>query len=278
MTPTRATAPGPRPPRPPTWVARDATTVTGRPSTQRPHTAIGKVVALVEALAEHDRLGALADATGLPASTTHRILGELVELGWAHLSDRTYTPGARLLALGRLIETDDALARLALPAVRHLCDRTGYTIHFAVLHGDVAVYALKIEGRRAYLMRSRVGDSLALHGSAIGKAVLSRMDEKEVRAIASHTGLPAVTPATITDVDALLDHLRAVRTRGWAMDDGEHENHTRCVGAPVLDARGRPFGGVSLSALDLDLSMDDARTMAKRVVETAREVSQALQR
>lgn len=82
----------------PTRVSPDLTTVTDGSSARHPHTAIGKVVAVIEALAEHDRLGALADVTGLAPSTTHRILGELADLGWAHVGDRTYTPGARLLA------------------------------------------------------------------------------------------------------------------------------------------------------------------------------------
>lgn len=238
--------------------------------------AIAKVVAVLESLPDADRLGRIADAAGLPPSTTHRILSELVELGWAHVEDRTYVAGPRLLSIARRLDTDAALTRLASAPLRRLCDRTGYTAHFAVRHGDAAVYALKLEGRRAYLLRSRVGDTVALHRSAIGKSVLARLGNDEVREIAARTGLPRATDATLTDVDALLADLTLVRRRGWAIDEGENEDHTRCVGAAVVDASGRPLGGVSLSALTFDLPRDVAQRLSERVVETARDISAVL--
>ena len=123
-------------------------------------TAIEKLMAVLEALPEHDRVKSLSEATGLAPSTTHRILNQLAELRWVYAFDRSYVPGPRLLSLVSRIDVDAALARMASEAVRRLCTQTGYTVHFAVLHGDGAVYALKREGRRAYLMRSRVGDQL----------------------------------------------------------------------------------------------------------------------
>jgi IclR family acetate operon transcriptional repressor len=252
------------------------TIAAGDSSNARTPTAIEKVVSLLEALADHDRVKDLSEATGLPPSTTHRILGELVDLSWVHASDRSYTPGPRLLSLVRRIDTDSALARIAYGPVSRLSGQTGYTVHFGVRHGDVAVYAIKKEGRRAYLMRSRVGDELALHRSAIGKAILSHLPEQEVRQIAERTGLPPATPATITDVDALIEHLAEVRRRGWAMDEEENEQHTRCVGAAVLDPDGKPLAAVSLSALVFDMPQDLAQRLAGMVVATAKEISAAL--
>jgi IclR family transcriptional regulator, acetate operon repressor len=239
-------------------------------------TAIEKVVTVLEALAEHDRVKDLSAATGLPPSTTHRILSELVDLGWVHTAERSYTPGPRLLSLVRRIDVDGGLARIAYEPVSRLSRQTGYTVHFGVLHGDAAVYAIKKEGRRAYLMRSRVGDELPLHRSAIGKAILSHMPEAQVRQIAERTGLPAATPNTITDVEALIEHLAEARRRGWATDEEENEEHTRCIGAAVLDADGRPLGAVSLSALVFDMPQDLAQRMAGMVMATAKEISAAL--
>jgi IclR family transcriptional regulator, acetate operon repressor len=242
----------------------------------RPETAIEKLVAVLEALPEHDRVKSLSEATGLPPSTTHRIVNQLAELGWVHASDRSYAPGPRLLSLVRRIDTDSALARIASDAVRRLSAHTGYTVHFGVLHGDVAVYAIKKEGRRAYLMRSRVGDQLPLHCTAIGKAILASLPEAQVRQIAERTGLPAATTNTITQFEALIEHLAQVRHRGWALDDEENEEHTRCVGAAVFDSTGRTVGGISLSALVFDMPIDVAQRLAGTVVATAKEITAAL--
>jgi IclR family acetate operon transcriptional repressor len=253
--------------------------MTARPGTtsRRSPSAIGKTIAVLEALAEEQRLSEIARVTGLHTSTVHRILQELVGLDWAREDDdRGYALGSRLLALAGRASDDSDLARTARPALRTLCERTGYTVHFGVRHGDEAVYVDKLDGRRAYRMRSRIGTTLALHSTAIGKAILAALPDEEVRAIAARTGLPRRTPRTLITPDTLLSSLATARARGWALDDEENEVHTRCLAAVVIDHRGMPIGAVSLSALVFDLDRERARRLAPLLIHTAREVSAAL--
>lgn len=244
---------------------------------QKEMSAIGKAVAVVEAMAREYRLSEIARVTGLPTSTVHRILQELVELGWSRESDdRTYALGARLLTLVGQADDGFAVVRAARPILRALCERTGHTVHLALREGDEAVYVDKLDGRRIYQMRSRIGLSIPLHSTAIGKALLAQLPDDEIRLIAARTGLPARTERTITHVPTLLSHLALVRRRGFAVDDEENEVHTRCVGAAVVDHRGVPIGGLSLSSLAFDLDAEHIRQFAVLVVGAAREVSAAL--
>jgi IclR family acetate operon transcriptional repressor len=236
--------------------------------------ALQKVIAVVEALAHEHRLSDIARHTDLPASTVHRILQELVQAGWAREEEgRTYALGARLLSLPSRSTSTDDLARLARPQLRRLCQASGRTVHFAVLDGDELVYLDKLEGTRAYSMRSRIGMTLPLHCTAIGKAVLARMPDAEVRQVAARAGLPAVTPRTMTDVTVLLRHLAKVRTRAYAVDDEENEAHTRCVGAAVVNHRGEPIGGVSVSSLAFDVTGAEVEELGAQVAETAMAIS-----
>ena len=239
--------------------------------------ALQKAIAVVEALAHERRLSDIATHTGLPVSTVHRIVQELVQAGWAREEEgRTYALGARLLSLpSRTTGTDD-LARLARPQLRELCQASGRTVHFAVLDGDQLVYLDKLDGARAYSMRSRIGMTLPLHCTAIGKAVLAQMPDAEVRQIAARAGLPAVTTRTITDVTTLLRHLAKVRTRAYAVDDEENEPHTRCVGAAVVNHRGDPIGGVSVSSLVFDVTGAEVEELGAMVARTAAAVSAAI--
>jgi hypothetical protein len=52
---------------------------------------------------------------------------------------------------------------------------------------------------------------------------------------------------TLTDLDALLARLAEVRARGYAVSDGENAYGLVTVAAPVLDPRGAPSAGVSLT-------------------------------
>lgn len=239
--------------------------------------AAGKVVLVVEALIDHGSVSDIARATGLPTSTAHRILRELTDLGWV-LADgeRGYLLGPRIMLLASRVGRGGGLGHVARPYLLDLCKRTTHTVHFALRQGDEAVYVDKIEGSRAYAMRSRVGMSLPLHCTAIGKAVLAMTPEPEVRKILERNPMKALTTNTITDPDELMAHLRTVARRGHSVDNEENESHTRCIGAAVLDHRGVPIGGVSLSALAFDLDLHQIRTIAPQVIKAAREVSRAI--
>ena len=239
--------------------------------------AIAKLVMVVETLTDHHRLSDIARATNLPTSTVHRILQELVGLGWVReTDDRGYALGARLLGLLGQAGDESQIARLGRPIIAALNEQTGHTIHLAVRQGDEAVYVDKLDGRRAYQMRSRIGLSIPLHCTAIGKAVLAVLPDEGVLEIARRTGLPRRTSHTITDPGELLRHLQTVRRLGFAIDDQENELHTRCIGAAIVDSRGAPIAGVSLSSLAFDLDKKKVTRIAPLVVAAANSLSEAL--
>ncbi|GIH98678.1 IclR family transcriptional regulator [Planobispora takensis] len=243
----------------------------------REGSSIDKALAVLEALAEHHRVTDIAAATGVSKSTVHRILQSLVDWGFARADGNGgYEPGPRILTLaGRVMNRFDP-ARQASGALGALHEKIGYTTHFAIRSGDEAVYVDKLEGRRPYQMPSRVGMSLRLHCTAIGKAILAQLPAEEVRAICGRTGLPAPTPNTITTVDGLLAHLTEVRARGYAFDEEENLPEILCVGAPVFDHTGHVLGGISVSALKMDMTPQELERLAPEVVAAAREVSAAL--
>lgn len=239
--------------------------------------AIEKALSVLEALADRERITELAEMTGLPKSTVHRILQSLVGHGFA-TSDGNggYLPGPRILTLaGKVMHRIDP-ARLADPALRGLRDRTGHTVHFAMRNGDEAVYVEKLAGHKPYQMPSRIGQSMNLHSTAIGKAILAELSNEEVAAICRRTGMERKTPQTIASAPALQTHLSDVRRRGYAIDDEENVPGLRCVGAAVIGHNGQVIGAVSISTLVHELSMREARTIGAEVVKTAREVSLAL--
>ncbi|WP_282706732.1 IclR family transcriptional regulator, partial [Glycomyces tenuis] len=129
--------------------------------------------------------------------------------------------------------------------------------------------------KKPYRLASRVGMSLALHCTSIGKAVLASLPDEEVRKVARRTGMPRRTPNTITDPDRLLDELATVRARGWAEDHEENEIGVCASGAAVVDHTGEVIGGISAVALAHEATGSDER-LGREVVRAARAVSRAL--
>ena len=238
--------------------------------------AIEKVLAVLEALPENERVTAIAQATALPKSTVHRILQALVEHEFAMVTgDGAYSGGPRILLLAGRVMSRFNPAQHAQNALRRLQEEAGHTVHFALLAGDEAVYAAKIEAGKPYRMPSRVGMGIRLHTTAIGKAILAAMPDEEVLARLRRSGMERRTPNTVTDPRAMLHHLAAVRARGYALDEEENEAGIRCIGAAVSDQTGRVVGGVSLSVLALEVATP-LDGYAPAVLAAARDISASL--
>ena len=239
--------------------------------------ALNRILLTLLALTTASRVSDIARVSGLPASTTHRILTELADLEWVVRDDsRGYAPGPQLLQLaGAVLERAD-YSQLARESMEQLRDATGFTVHLGMRAGDEAVYVAKLDGRRAYSMRSHVGMLVPLHCTALGKALLANLGHEEVASIAARRGLTRMTDASITDLPSLLTELDGIGRRGWSVDDGENEEHTRCLGAVIYDGSGRPFGGLSLSGLEFDMSWPDVERFGPMLIATAAAVSARL--
>ena len=180
-------------------------------------------------------LSELSDHSGLPLPTIHRLLRTLVHRGYVRqLPSRRYALGASVLRLA------DAAGRQLGAAARGQLERVaatvGETANLAMLDGEMAVYVAQASSTHSMRMFTEVGRRVHLHCTGVGKMLLAALPEEQVRAVAQHTGLPAATEHSITEIEALLDELARIRERGYAVDDGEQEVGVRCFAVPVVGA------------------------------------------
>jgi IclR family acetate operon transcriptional repressor len=156
-----------------------------------------------------------------------------------------------------------------------LCD-TEETVHLCILDQGEVLYLDKVDSSRSVRMTSAIGLRNAAHCTAVGKAMMAWLPEEEVDTIIRQHGLARFTPKTITTLRELKAELKKVRKCGYGVDDEEHEEGVRCVGAAVLDHRGRPVAAVSASAPSFRLPLDRIPLMADAVCRAARELSKEL--
>jgi IclR family acetate operon transcriptional repressor len=222
------------------------------------------------------RLTDIATRAAVPKPTAHRLLVMLATEGFLSTDGSgRYGIGPRLRALAAQISAE------APPSVEQILRAlqvtvAGHTVHLALRSDDHVIYTHKIDTDRPYQMASRVGMSIPLHCTAIGKCILAYLPSGELDEFLSLTPLPARTPATITGRTRLDAELAFVRDRGFAVDDEENEPTIRCLAAPVLDHQGRPLGGVSVSTVTFVVPRAELEGFAQHVVSAASEVSAVL--
>ncbi len=235
-----------------------------------------KLLGLLEALGAAERpqrLGELTERTGLTKPTVHRLLGVLADSGWAvQREGGFYELGPRARALGHAdAEWGDGVES----AIHALAAATNQTVHVAVLADGEVLYTHKASAPEAFIMRSRVGARMPAHSTAVGKVMLSTLPEARVVATLLARGMPARTPLTHTDVDALLAELAAIRDAGYALDREENEVNVRCMAVPIrLGDNG--IAGVSISTITFLTPEPDLLAMLAGLRETAARVAAAL--
>ena len=213
-------------------------------------------------------------------STVQRVVNTLCQHSYLqqHPRTRRYRLGLRFLEASSLILQRLELRPVARPHLEALRDATGETVHLMVLEGEVGVYVDAVQSQQTTCVVSVVGSRDELHSSAVGKALLAFLPERQVETVLTRHGLPRRTARTITKPAAFKQHLTEVRRRGYAVDDEEGEIGSRCVGAPVFDHTGTVVASISVAAPTQRLSRRQLPRVARLVVAAARDISQDLGR
>jgi len=218
----------------------------------------------------------------LPKGTTHRLLSSLSYFGYVRQDSKTrnYFLGLKLVELGNLLLSQLDLRKEAEPFLRDLAERTKETVHMVFLDRGEIVYIDKVEldhNPSGLRMASRIGLRNPAHSSAVGKVLLSHLPEEELNGLIKEKGLPKRTENTITDLIQLKEHLKAVRTQGYAIDDEENEKGIRCVAAPLYNEIGKVVAAISISAPAFRVTKKVIQeSLKKEVMETALRISERL--
>lgn len=212
-----------------------------------------RALRLLNRLAEGPDTGAtlteLAGAAGLASSTAHRLLTTLEQERFVRFDGdgRLWSVGVQAFVSGCAFTRTRNLVALARPHMRRLMEQGGETVNLAVEDDGTAVYLAQVECRQMMRAFARPGSRVPLHCSAVGKAILSGMDDTRLARALDRHGMPRLTRRTLTTPEALRTDLEHGREAGHMMDDEEQAVGLRCIGAPVFDETGDVVGAVSAS-------------------------------
>lgn len=212
-------------------------------------------------------LSDLAEASGLPLPTIHRIMRTLVSNGYARQQpSRRYALGPRLIRLGETASR--ALGSWARPYLTELTEAIGETSNMAVLDGDQIVYVAQVPSPHSMRMFTEVGRRVDAHATAVGKAMLANLRDEAVAQLLTRAGMRPATERTITTVPEMHEELGRIRKLGYALDDGEQEVGVRCYAVAIPDA---PAGAaISISGPEgrmTRVAVDEVIPLMQRLAE-----------
>ena len=243
---------------------------------------IERAFSIIELLGNADYhlgISEIAQRSELPLATSHRLLSTLLKLGYVEQNPETnkYTLGVRILQLRGAVIEQLNLGVQAMPIMKMLMNNVGETVHLAVLNEGEIIYIERVEGLRTQGMYTRIGKRAPAHCTALGKVLLSNLQEDIwFDDVVNRHGLKSFSDTTITSVDELRQELDQIRKRGYAIDNGETGEAVRCVAAPIRDYTAQVVAAVSISGPQSQITVDRVADLGNSVCQAANRISNKL--
>ena len=238
--------------------------------TQAVNRAIALVAAVVQA-GEPLTFADLQDSSGLAKSTTSRILTALERGGFLERSGDGYYAAGRLFALyAARHDPWEELVRLTRPTMEQIGEETSETVHLSIARGDRVVQIAQVDSR--YLLGTRDWTTVDVppHSSALGKVFYAwgALHIPDGR-------LERLTDATITEPEELRRDGMRVRTRGWAVTDGELEVGLTGIAVPLEGPRGDVLAALGISGPTARLG-ERLEELGRNLISHAAQLSELL--
>ena len=254
--------------------------IRARESKSAPVGVVAKVLRILEALDSSPaglQLRDIARQTGINKSTAYRFLAHLENEDYLFRDKGgAYIVGPKLARLGSGVSYQATLRAVSRPVLATIAQATGETVNLGVLEGRDVLYLDVVESSHTFRMVSQPGMRRPLNCTALGKAILAFLPVEQREEILPSLTFERVTPHTIPNLARLRKELSRIAQQGYAMDNQETTLGAACVGAPILDERGKVAAAVSVSGPVTRISRDRLQAFAVTVRKGARQISASM--
>ncbi|MGP9791630.1 IclR family transcriptional regulator domain-containing protein [Roseinatronobacter sp. NSM] len=225
-------------------------------------TGLAKGLAVIETFTADRPRQSIADAAsaaGLDRATTRRCLLTLAQQGYADWDGKYFTLTPRVLRLGTACLATMPLPQLVQPFLDALSDDIGESSSVSILDGAEIVYVARAAQQKVMSIALMPGSRLPAYCTSMGRVLLAHLPHDHAVHLLGVMPLPARTQFTLTEPQAILQHLAEVRAAGYAVNDQEIETGLRSIAVPIYSARKKVIAAVNIGVSAARASPEDLR-------------------
>ena len=240
-----------------------------------------RTLLILEVLGQSDRPMSPTEINheiGLPKQTIHRLCTKLEHEGFLarEIDGKKLRPTrrSRLMASGILHSSRDHIARHQV--MQRVAEDVGETVNFVVPDSGGMIYIDRIETDWPFRVQLPVGTHVPFHCTASGKTFLASLSPKARLAMVRSLRLQSLTANTLITAETLMVELKQVAKQGYATDREEFVEGMVAIAVPILDERGRYSASLAFHGPAQRLTIDDAISRKKILLEAAQRMREVL--
>jgi DNA-binding IclR family transcriptional regulator len=238
---------------------------------------IRRFVTIVGAFDEIHRsmtVAALARRTGLPVTTTYRLVDEMLSEGLLERGPSGVQIGTRLWELVFRSSRMLGLREAALPFMEDVQAVVQYSTTLGILDSDEVLYIERLGASSSIVNITRIAGRLPLHGTSSGLVLLAHSSPEYQDRILSRP-LKKYTETTVTDPLALRRQLAEIRQRGYAAMPGFIVPESSGIAVPVVGPDNKVIAALSVV---VPRNEENVQTRVPVLMAAARGISRSLGR
>lgn len=213
----------------------------------------------------------------MPTSSAHNLLQRMVAADVVSVNgDLRYGLGPRSVRLGIRIAGELDVKAAARRPLQELARVTGDDVYLAMRIGNVVSYVERVEGTRVVSVDIRLGQSLFLHATSVGK--LFAAHNAQLQKLLFGQERPRLTSHTLVEEAALEREFDRIRKSGYALSREEALPGIVGLAVPVYDAESELVAAVHISTLSAELSKARERQLVSEATTAAASIERELGR
>jgi DNA-binding IclR family transcriptional regulator len=241
--------------------------------------SVAATLRLLEVLAESGgplALAAIAQKSGQPKSTVHRMLASLAHMGYVEQEESSrYRLTFKLLRLGMDLLSSVDIVNRSKPHLEALMRATNESAYLAVLdQTGHSVYLAKVETMRPVAVQAQLGAPNPAWCTTTGWAMLAFLPEVRDKVLAGRL-VPRVAGA-IADPQRLREALAQVAELGCAVTRAQGNPDTGGIAAPIRNFDGSVVAACSIGVPLYRMDAALVRKCMPLVVQAATAISAEL--
>lgn len=243
--------------------------------------SLQRIVAILDCFTyERPELGVreIARLIGFSSSTTGRLLQAMKEIGLLQQNPTTqaYSLAGKVLAWAGVYSSTLDVRNAALAAIQELHRVTRETISLYVLEGNERVCVERLESTQNVRVVARLGRRVPLYAGSAGKVFLAFLPPAKRDTILKADPPTPITDSTIVDLQALMEELKRIRAKGYAVSFGEWVAEAAGVAAPIFGMNGEIAAALTISGPGQRFTEDVVQHYVTDVTRVAGQISREL--